>query len=144
MNINMRIIFFLLFLSLFIICGFFIGEYFSNKNIKMVENSHQHLHETLNLTPDQLNKLIPIEEKFSEQKALYEGQIHHANIALGDIMKREKAYTPAVKEAVEKVHVAMGLLQEATLIHFFDMRELLDENQARILDNYVAEAMHGL
>ncbi|MCF6216752.1 MAG: periplasmic heavy metal sensor [Emcibacter sp.] len=144
MTINMRIIFFLLFLSLIVICGFLIGENFSNKNTKIVENSHQHFHEMLNLTPDQLDKLIPIEKKFSEQKALYEGQIHHANMELGDIMKREKAYTPAVKAAVEKVHVAMGLLQEATLIHFFDMRELLDENQARVLDNYVAEAMHGL
>lgn len=144
MTINKRIIFFLLFLSLTIICGFFIGEYFSNKNIKMGEHSHQHFHEILNLTPDQLDKLIPIEKKFSEQKALFEDQIHHANIELGDIMRKEKSYTPEVKAAVEKVHVAMGLLQEATLIHFFDMRELLDEKQAQILDNYVAEAMHGL
>lgn len=140
----MRIVIFVLFLVGIVTTGFFIGEYVSKSYVRDMEVSHQHFHEILNFTPEQLDKLIPIEKKFADQKVLYEAQIHQANAELGDIMRQEKAYTPKVQAAVEKVHVAMGRFQEVTLIHFFDMRELLDEKQARILDDYVADAMHGL
>ena len=144
MNAIMRIAIFALFLLAIVTTGFLIGEYVSKSYIRDMEASHEHFHEILNFKPEQLGKLIPIEKKFAEQKALYEDQIHLANRELGEIMRQEKAYTPKVQAAVEKVHVAMGRLQEATLIHFFDMRELLNEQQARILDDYVADAMHGL
>ena len=142
MNAIKRIIFFLLFLLLIIAIGFGVGEYFSKDYAKDMADSHQHFHEQLNFTPDQVDKLIPIEKKYAEQKTLYENQIRQANMELGDIMKIEKSYTPKVKAAVEKVHVAMGHLQEITLIHFFDMRVLLDERQRRVLDDYVTDAMH--
>ncbi len=142
MNVIKRIIFFLLFLLLIIAIGFGIGEYFSKNYAKNMAVSHQHFHEMLNFTPDQVDKLIPIEKKYAEQKALYENQIRQANMELGEIMKKEKAYTPKVKAAVDKVHVAMGHLQEITLIHFFDMRVLLDKRQRRVLDDYVTDAMH--
>lgn len=142
MNAIKQSVFFFLFLALVIIGGFAIGEYFSKNYAKNMETSHQHFHEMLNFTPDQLDKLIPIEKKYSEQKSFYENQIRQANMELGDIMKKEKAYTPKVQEAVDKVHIAMGHLQEITLIHFFDMRVMLDDKQARILDDYVTDAMH--
>lgn len=141
MNIIKRVIFFSLFLLLIIAAGFGIGEYFSKNYAKNMAASHQHFHEMLNFTPDQVDRLIPIEKKYAEQKALYENQIRQANMELGEIMKKEKAYTPKVQAAVEKVHIAMGHLQEITLIHFFDMRVLLDDRQARILDDYVTDAM---
>ncbi|PCI51454.1 MAG: heavy metal resistance protein [Alphaproteobacteria bacterium] len=142
MNVIKRVIFFSLSLLLIIAAGFGIGEYFSNNYAKNITTSHQHFHEKLNFTPEQIDKLIPIEKKYAEQKSLYENQIRRANMELGDIMKKEKAYTPEVQAAVEKVHVAMGYLQEITLIHFFDMRVLLDERQKRVLDDYVTDAMH--
>lgn len=142
MNVIKRVIFFSLSLLLIIAIGFGIGEYFSKNYAKNMEASHQHFHEKLKFTPGQVDKLIPIEKKYAEQKSLYENQIRQANMELGEIMKKEKAYTPEVQAAVDKVHVAMGHLQEITLIHFFDMRVLLDERQKRVLDDYVTDAMH--
>lgn len=142
MTIIKRIVFFSLFLLLIIAAGYGIGEYFSKNNAQNMKTSHQHFHKMLNFTPDQREKLIPIEKKYAEKKALYEDQIRRANGELGEIMRKEKAYTPKVQAAVEKIHVAMGHLQEITLIHFFDMRVLLDDRQAQILDDYVTDAMH--
>lgn len=142
MTLIKRIIFFSFSLLLVIAIGFSIGEYFSKNYAKRMEESHQRFHDKLNLTPAQTDKLIPIEKKFAEQKTFYENQIRQANGELGDIMKKEKAYTPAVQAAVDKVHVAMGHLQQITLTHFFDMRVLLDESQKRVLDDYVTDAMH--
>lgn len=144
MIIIKRIAFFSFLLLLIIITGFFIGDYFSKSYMKNMEASHQHFHEKLKFTPKQLDKLIPIEEKYSKQKTLYEGRARQATIELADILRKEKAYTPEVQAAVEKVHIAMGHILEVTLIHFFDMREILDEEQAQILDDYVTEELHGL
>lgn len=142
MTITKQTLLFISFLTLVIISGFFIGGFYSKKNIKTTEFSHQNFHEKLNFTPLQLKKLIPIEQKYFEQKSFYENQIRQANIELSDIMKKEKSYTPKVQDAVKKIHIAMGHLQEITLIHFFDMRVLLDEKQSRILDDYVTDVMH--
>lgn len=144
MTIIKRVVFSSLFLLLIVTAGYFVGDYFHKDYMKNLEHSHPNFHKMLNLTPDQLNKLIPIEKKFSEQKALYENQIRRSSMELGDIMRKEKAYTSEVQAGVDKVHAAMGQLQKVTLVHLFDMRNLLDENQARILDEYVADAMHGL
>jgi len=139
-----RIVFISVLFASLIIGGIFLGILVSGNKNKYIEKSHSYFHETLNLTPEQLNKLIPLEKKFSEQKLFYENQIHQANIELGDVMKKEKAYTEEVKKAVEKVHAAMGQLQKVTIVHLFEMRKLLDATQAQIFDNYVADAMHEL
>ena len=137
-------VFFLIFLFLSISAGFFISGYFKNHDTATLEASHHDFHEMLNLTQDQLEKLVPIEKEFAKKKAYYNNLMRQANMELGDIMQKEKSFTPEVQAAVEKVHVAMGGLQNITLIHFFDMRELLDEKQAKIYDNYVADVMYGL
>jgi len=137
-----RIIFFTLFLLLIIGGGFFIGDYFQQGVKTNGGHSHQSLHRMLNLTPAQYSDLRPIEKRFAEQKALYENQIHLANIELGDVMRQEKAYTARVQDVVKKIHASMGHLQDVTLVHFFDMRTILDEQQAHILDDYAADAMH--
>ena len=144
MKIFKRIVFSAIILLLVVAAGFYIGDYFHRYDMRNLDDSHPHFHEMLNLTQEQLDKLVPIENKFSKEKAFYENQIRLANMELAMIMKKEKAYTPEVKAAVEKVHVAMGELQKVTIVHLFEMRSLLDEKQTQIFDDYVAEAMHGL
>ena len=139
-----RVVLSSLFLGAVVAAGFFAGDYYHKANMKKAAHSHVNFHKLLKLTPDQQDRLIPIEKKYAEQKAFYENQIRLANRELGDIMKKEKAYTVEVQAAVEKVHSAMGELQKVTLIHLFDMRNLLDEKQARVFDNFVADPMHEL
>lgn len=147
MNSFNRVVFSSLFLLLVVTAGFFIGGLFKEDPADSMVSSystHPMLHKMLNLTDEQLKKLVPVEKKFMDQKAFYENEIRRASMELGDVMNKEKAYTAEVQVTVEKVHAAMGGLQKATIVHFFDMRAILDEEQARILDNYVADAMHGL
>tara|TARA_R110002096_G_scaffold362527_2_gene555664 strand:+ start:8948 stop:9382 length:435 start_codon:yes stop_codon:yes gene_type:complete len=144
MKIFKQIAFFSFFLLISLSIGFFVGDYFKNNHDKNLEDSHHDFHEMLNLTQEQLDKLIPIEKEFAKKKAYYNNQIRTANMELGDIMQKEKSFTPEVQAAVEKVHTAMGELQNITLIHFFDMRDLLNEEQAQIFDNYVTDVMYGL
>lgn len=144
MSVIKRIVFSLLLFLSIITIGFFIGGYFHQDYTRHMGSSHPSFHEILDLTEDQRDKLTPMEKKFSEEKIFYENQIRLANMELGDIMKKEKAYTPEVKAAVEKVHTAMGKLQKVTIRHLFDMRALLNEKQSKIFDDYVADVMHGL
>lgn len=144
MSVIRRIVFSLLLFLSIITIGYFIGGYFHQDYVRNMENSHPSFHEMLNLTQEQREKLVPLEKKFSEEKIFYENQIRVANMELGDIMNKEKSYTPEVQAAVEKVHTAMGQLQKVTIIHLFDMRALLNEKQAKIFDDYVADVMHGL
>lgn len=144
MTISRNISFFIIFILITLFCGFAIGNYFKDSQMDHLEASHEAFHDLLGLTEEQLIKLEPIEAKFAEEKAYHRDQLHRANRALGDIMLKEKSFTPEVQQAVEKVHDAMGELQNATLTHFFDMRAILDENQARIFDDYVADVMYGL
>lgn len=136
--------FFLIFIAITLLSGFFIGNYIESDHDESLEASHDDFHEMLGLTSDQLEKLVPIEKEFAKKKAYYKNQIRSANMELGDIMQKEKSFTPEVQAAVEKAHAAMGELQNITLIHFFDMRDLLNEDQAQIFDNYVADVMYGL
>lgn len=144
MIIKRNISFFIIFILITLFSGFFIGNYFKDSQRDQLEASHEDFHDLLGLTEEQLLKLEPIEAKFTEEKAYHKDQLHKANRALGDIMLKEKSFTPEVQKAVEKVHNAMGELQNVTLIHFFDMRAILDENQARIFDDYAANVMYGL
>jgi len=144
MTTSKRVVLASAFFVILIAGGIFLGTLASGNKNEPPENSHPHFHEMLNLTPEQLNKLIPIEKKFAKQRAFYENEIRRANMELGDIMTKEKAYTPEVQAALAKVHAAMGQLQKVTIIHLFEMRELLDAGQVQKFDNYVADAMHEL
>tara|TARA_R110002096_G_scaffold327314_1_gene521400 strand:- start:22187 stop:22621 length:435 start_codon:yes stop_codon:yes gene_type:complete len=139
-----HVAFFSFFLLISIAVGFYIGGYFKSEQGEHLEASHHDFHEMLDLTDDQLEKLVPIEKEFAKKKAYYKNKIRSANMELGDIMQKEKSFTPEVQAAVEKVHAAMGELQKITLIHFFDMRDLLDEKQVQVFDDYVADVMYGL
>lgn len=144
MSIFRNIAYFTFFLLLSISIGFYIGNNFKTEHAENLEASHHDFHEMLDLTNSQLEKLIPIEKEFAKKKAYYTNQIRSANMELGDIMQKEKSFTPEVQAAVEKVHIAMGELQNITLIHFFDMRDLLNDEQAKVFDDYVADVMYGL
>ena len=144
MSLIKQLAVFLIFLLISISTGFLISSYLKSHDMETLEASHHDFHEMLHLTPEQLEKLVHVEKEFDKKKAYYNNQIRSANMELGDIMQRDKSFTPEVKLAVEKVHVAMGELQNITLIHFFDMRALLDEEQAQIFDDYVADVMYGL
>lgn len=102
---------------------------------------HQWLHEQLNITTEQDDKLAPIEKKFSRQKETLESAIMDANHELAIAINEDGNYSPRVKEAVEKIHIAQGELQKATLEHLFEMHGVLTPEQRKKLNNLTTDAL---
>ena len=45
------------------------------------------------------------------------------------ILVEDRAHSPRVKAAIEKIHHAQAALQNATIDHIIEMRTILDEDQ---------------
>ena len=102
---------------------------------------HQWLHEQLELTTEQDRQLLPIEKKFVSKKQEMETLIHEANHELAAAINEDGNYSTRVKQAVDKIHVAQGELQKATLEHWFDMHTVLNPEQRKKLNALTTDAL---
>ena len=105
-------------------------------------SGHEWIHKRLDLTPDQQKALEPIETKFAERKRNLMSEIRSANKELAEAIKQDQANSPRVSTAVEKIHHAQGKLQEATLEHVFEMKEVLTPEQYQKLLNLTADELN--
>lgn len=108
---------------------------------EVTHDPHQWLHEQLNITNEQDDNLAPIEQKFSSRKRVLEGAIMDANHELAAAINEDGNYSPRVKEAVEKIHIAQGELQQATLEHLFEMHSVLTPEQRKKLNSLTTDAL---
>jgi Spy/CpxP family protein refolding chaperone len=106
-----------------------------------IHDPHHYLHEKLGTTTEQDKKLIPIEEKFSVKKQELETKIMDANHELAEAINKDGSYSVRVKTAVEKIHMAQGELQKATLEHLFEMHSLLTPEQRKKLNLLTTDAL---
>jgi hypothetical protein len=95
----------------------------------------------LKLSPDQQQKLRPIEAQFAARREALELEMRAANIRLAQAIAAEHGYGPQVTKAIDETHEVMGDLQKETLQHLFAMRGVLDRNQAAMFDKVVVEAL---
>jgi nickel and cobalt resistance protein CnrR len=105
-------------------------------------DGHEWIHKQLDLTPAEQKALEPIETKFAERKRNLMREIRSANKELAEAIKQEQADSPRVSAAVEKIHYAQGKLQEATLEHVFEMKEVLTPAQYQKLLNLTADELN--
>lgn len=103
---------------------------------------HQVLHEKLHITPEQDAKLDDIEKRYRQRRQYLEEQMRLANMELAEAIKADKAFSPRVQAATDKIHHAMGELQKATLEHLFEMRPILTDEQNRKLEQMVTDALY--
>lgn len=92
-------------------------------------DTHGWLHEQLDLTAEQDNRLHEIEKRFAAIEAKHEAALAAANAELAEILKEDRSYTPRVEAAVEKIHHAMTELQKVTIEHLVEMEEVLTPEQ---------------
>lgn len=118
----------------------FVGNYFMGHR-QVAHDPHQWLHEQLHITAEQDVKLAPIEKKFSNQKKALEEAIIDANHELAAAISKDGNYSPRVKQAVEKIHMAQGELQKATLEHLFEMHGVLTPEQRKKLNSLTTDAL---
>lgn len=105
------------------------------------DDAHTWIHKHLALTPEQEQRLAPIEQRYDEQKKNYGELIRLANMELAQAILTDKDDSPRVKDAVEKIHEAQGQLQKATLAHVFEMKSVLNEQQYDKLLDLTANAL---
>lgn len=99
------------------------------------------LHEDLGLDAGQEQRIAKLEADFAHRRAALEADLKAANADLAHALEREHEYGPAVAQAVDRSHRAMGALQKATLSHVFAMRSVLHADQLAGFDTAVNKAL---
>ena len=102
---------------------------------------HEVIHNELQLTTDQTQRIETLEADFAARKRALELEMRAANAELASAIREEHGYGPRVTGAVERFHRAMGQLQTETIRHVFAMREVLTPEQKQVFDNTVVSAL---
>lgn len=104
---------------------------------------HQLVHDRLDLSPQQEQRLDEIEAAFSARRVPLEAEVREANAELSAAISASQGDTPEVQAAVAHFHTAMGDLQMATIRHMFEMRAVLTPEQAEAFDRAVVETLRA-
>ena len=104
-------------------------------------DAHHWVHTQLALTAEQEKQLVPIEQRYGEQRRHFGELIRVANTELAQAILAEQGDSPRVKAATAKITDAQGQLQEATLRHVFEMKPVLTPEQYSKLLNLTANAL---
>jgi Spy/CpxP family protein refolding chaperone len=102
---------------------------------------HEMVHKHLELRPEQARRLDDIEARYAIDRARLEGEIRAANRELAAAIQKGHKDSPEVEAAIDHLHMAMGALQKATIAHVFDMRAVLDPQQAKTFDAEVVSSL---
>ena len=110
-------------------------------------DAHHWVHTQLALTADQEKQLVPIEQRYDEQRRHFTELIRVANMELAQALLADEGDSPRVKAAIARIHEAQGQLQDATLRHVFEMKPVLTPEQySKLLDltaNALSQADHA-
>jgi len=99
------------------------------------------VHHELQLTPEQMAQIETLEKNFAVRRQALLTEMRAADIDLAAAMKDESTYTLGMRDAVERFHKAMGLLQEETLRHVLTMRGVLTPEQTKKFDKLVGQTL---
>ena len=93
------------------------------------ERFHAWVHEQLALTEQQERRIDGIEQAFAGRRRELRSEMRAAGDALRSAILRDKAHSPAVEAAVDRLAAAQAALQRETLAHMFQMAAALDAEQ---------------
>lgn len=102
---------------------------------------HEFVHEELALSAEQNQRLEGLEQDFAVRRRAREAELRAANAELAAAIQARHEYSPQVKAAVERFHMAMGELQKETILHVLAMRTVLTPEQAVKFDRRISEAL---
>ena len=102
---------------------------------------HELMHRKLRLTAEQERRIGGLERDFAVRRQALESEMRAANAELARGIGDEHAYSPAVQQAVDRFHHAMGELQKETILHVLAIRQVLTPEQAAIFDDTVVKAL---
>lgn len=123
------------------VVGVYAARTFSEQPRKSESELHSFLHGELKLDTRQEAKVEAIEARFAVRKKVLELDMRAANARLAQAIEAEHGYGPRVTAAVDHVHHVMGEMQKETLEHLFEMRAVMNPDQARRFDKTVVKAL---
>ncbi len=121
--------------------GGWLGARYLSPGLRSEPALHAMVHNDLDLSADQEQRLRSIEDRFASRREALEAELRGANAELATAIEASHRYSPEVHAAVDHFHRAMGELQKETIIHVFQMRRVLTPAQAETFDRKVAEAL---
>lgn len=105
---------------------------------------HDWLHENLAITPEQEALLLPYELAFEKDRDRLRRDIELAGQSLAVAIRDFDAGSTQVIEARKRLTTLQGELQQATLDHFFAMKEHLTQEQGAKLLQWTQDSItHG-
>ncbi len=102
---------------------------------------HTWMHEHLDITPEQHQKLEPLEDEFEKLRLKLKDDVRLADVALAQTIREPKVDEAAMNAALERLNKAQGALQKATLDHFFVMKRYLRPAQAAKLLEWTHDSL---
>jgi nickel and cobalt resistance protein CnrR len=102
---------------------------------------HAWMHEHLDITPEQHEKLEPIEAEFEQRRVLLRDEIRESGRELAAAIAAADVNDAAMKTALEKMNKAQAELQRSTLEHFFAMKRYLRPAQAKKLVEWTHDSL---
>ncbi len=102
---------------------------------------HQVVHEKLDLTPEQEQRIDGLERDYAAKRKAREAEMRAANAELAQAIQEQHRYTPKVQAAIDRFHIAMGALQKESIQHVIAMREVLTPEQAARFDDTVVKTL---
>ena len=107
-------------------------------------NFHDWLHGNLEISAAQEAELLPIETLYEDRRLELREAIERAGQRLAGAIREHGANSPELKAAREDLNAAQGQLQQATLDHFFAMKEYLNPEQGEKLLQWTHDSiLHG-
>jgi Spy/CpxP family protein refolding chaperone len=107
-------------------------------------DAHNWIHSQLHLTDSQEKALEPIEARYHDKSKVLEEQMRSGNAELAKAILASGQDSAEVRAAIEKIHMAMGELQNITIGHVFEMRTVLTSEQYNKLLHLTADALCNL
>jgi len=102
---------------------------------------HQWMHERLDLSAAQHERLEPVERAFERRREELRGEIAAAGRELAAAVREGDPKSPRIEAALRRLNEGQAALQQATLEHFFAMKEHLDPEQAERLLEWTHDSL---
>lgn len=102
---------------------------------------HAWMHEHLDITPEQHDKLEPLEQEFEQQRIRLKKEIRDAGTELASALSEAESNDAKLKAALERLNQKQGELQRVTLEHFFTMKRYLRPAQAQRLIEWTHDSL---
>ncbi len=102
---------------------------------------HAWMHQHLDITPEQHEKLEPLEAEFENLRVKLKEELRLADVALAQTIREPNVNEAAMNAALERLNKAQRTLQKATLDHFFVMKRYLRPAQASKLLEWTHDSL---